>query len=314
MVAARSPFRRCANQKLAGCNWLVKRSRAGGAPAAPLCLSCRLTRTRPNDADLSSDRAVAAEFVRTEAAKRRLVWQLVELQLPLVSKHEQPEGGLAFDLLSSKVEQVTTGHADGVITIDLAESNDAHREHMREELGEPYRTMLGHLRHEIGHYYWMTLIQPHEDALNAFRALFGDQQVDYAQSLKRHYAKGAPPNWQDHHVSPYATAHPWEDWAETFAHYLHIRDTLQTAAAFGMIVTGPRLEPSMIAAPAIHPDDLFEEILSDWIPLTLALNAINRSMGKDDLYPFVLSPGAQVKLSFVHDYVKRSMARPPTPK
>jgi hypothetical protein len=209
---------------------------------------------------------------------------------------------------------VTTGHADGVITVDLAESNDAHREQMREELGEPYRTMLGHLRHEVGHYYWATLIQPDEDVLAAFRRLFGDEQADYSEALKRHYTQGPPPDWQDKHVSPYATAHPWEDWAETFAHYLHIRDTLQTAGAFGMIVTGPHLDPSLMAAPNVHKDEHFEEILSDWIPLTLALNAINRSMGKDDLYPFVLSPRAQKKLSFVHSHVKRSATHSRTPK
>jgi hypothetical protein len=216
--------------------------------------------------------------------------------------------------LSSKVEPVTTGHADGVITIDLAESNDAHREQMRAELGEPYRTMLGHLRHEIGHYYWSILIQPDQRALTDFRDLFGDQQADYAEALQRHYTQGPPPDWQDRHVSAYATAHPWEDWAETFAHYLHIRDTLQTAAAFGMIVVGPHFDPSLIAAPNVHPDERFEEILSDWIPLTLALNAINRSMGRDDLYPFVLSPGAQERLVFVHSHVKRSRAHSGTSK
>jgi hypothetical protein len=299
MVAARAPVKHCANHEIAGCNWLVRRSKEGGDQ---LCLSCRLTRTRPNDLDLANDRTVASEFVRTEAAKRRLLWQLLELDLPFGSPP------LAFDLLSSKVEPVTTGHADGVITIDLAESNDAHRERMREELGEPYRTMLGHLRHEIGHYYWATLIQSDEEALTAFRGLFGDEQADYSDALKRHYAEGPPANWQDKHVSPYATAHPWEDWAETFAHYLHIRDTLQTAGAFGMIVVGPHFDPSLIAAPNVHPDERFDEILSDWIPLTVALNAINRSMGKDDLYPFVLSPSAQEKLAFVHAHVRRSSA------
>jgi hypothetical protein len=296
VVAVKSPGRRCANHELAGCNWVTRRP-------GTLCLSCQLTRTRPNDADLAGDPAVAAEFAGAEAAKRRLVWQLLELHLPIVSHHDQPEGGLAFDLLSSKVQPVTTGHANGVITVDLAESNDAHREQMRAELGEAYRTMLGHLRHEVGHYYWTILVQPDEAALTAFRERFGDEQADYASALERHYHDGPPPDWQQEHVSPYATAHPWEDWAESFAHYLHIRDTLQTAAAFGMIVTGPHLDPSLMAAPNIHPDATFEEILADWVPLTLALNAINRSMGKDDLYPFVLSPVADQKLAFVHDRV-----------
>lgn len=278
---------RCANAELAACNWIAPR------PGA-LCLSCRLTRTRPAD----DDPEALAAFAETEGAKRRLVAQLLELGLPLQSWADRP-GGLAYDLLSSRDEPVVIGHQDGVITIDLAESDDPHRERVRQEMGEPYRTMLGHLRHETGHYYWTVLVEgtPH---LDRFRALFGDERADYAAAVDRHYAEGPPPNWADAHVSAYATMHPWEDWAETFAHYLHIRDTLQTAAAHGIRVDAA--DATLSAAPAEVDADAepFDAVLAEWLPLTYALNAVNRSMGRDDLYPFVLSPPVVEKLSWVH--------------
>jgi hypothetical protein len=220
-------YRRCAAEVTAGCNWLV----AADGPDA-LCRSCRLTRTRPADADAEGMAALRA----AEEAKRRLVFQIDELGLPLASRHEDPDGGLAFDLLSSYGGAVSTGHAGGVITLDLSESDDAHRESVRQELGEPYRTVLGHLRHEIGHHYWPALVD-RAGRVEEFRALFGDERADYAGALDRHYAEGPPHDWPDRYVSSYATMHPWEDWAESFAHYLHIRDTLQTAAAFR---AGPR--------------------------------------------------------------------------
>jgi hypothetical protein len=302
-----SPGYRCRDQELAACNWVLPQPEAGA-----LCQSCRLTRTRPNDADLD-DAHVAELFVRAEAAKRRLVFQLLELAVPLTSRREYPEAGLAFDFLVDKGSPITIGHADGVITIDLAESDDSYRERLRARLDEPYRTMLGHLRHEVGHYYWDVLVSPDDDVLGQFRGLFGDERSDYQKALERHYEAGAPPGWAGDHVSAYAAAHPWEDWAETWAHYLHIRDTLQTAASHGVIVTGPRfsakpadprvdarLEPSLMASPTLDPQSDFDDILADWLPLTYALNAINRSMGKDDLYPFVLSPKVVEKLRFVH--------------
>lgn len=305
--------RHCANQALAGCNWLVSSAETGG-----LCRSCRTTRTRPADADLKIDPDVVERFVRTEAAKRRLVFQLFELDLPITTFHENPDTGLAFDLLVKKAEPITIGHADGVITIDLAESDDAYRERMRAQLDETYRTMLGHLRHEVGHYYWQVLVEPDPRSLDGFRECFGDDRRDYQQALEAHYDQGPSPEWSNTHVSAYAAAHPWEDWAETWAHYLHIRDTLQTAAGHGVIVTGPRsetasfdptLEASLIAAPSVDAEDNFEDILAEWLPLTYALNAINRSMGKDDLYPFVLNATVVAKLRFVHRQVERASGR-----
>jgi hypothetical protein len=298
----------CANATLATCNWLVP---AAGA----LCPCCRLTRTRPADGDAEG----LVAFARTEAAKRRLHYQLTDLGLPVVAKADDDARGLAFDLLSSARTPVTTGHADGVVTIDLAEGHDAHREAMRVELAEPYRTLLGHVRHEVGHYYWVVLVEgnglvPAGGAtLGRFRELFGDERADYGEALQRHYASAPATGWNDTHVSAYATAHPWEDWAETFAHYLHIRDTLQTAGAYGMVVTGPDAPVEDAGQLVAVPNELdrprrFQQVLDTWLPLTYALNAVNRSMGRDDLYPFVISPPVVGKLAFVHEVVGAAAA------
>ncbi len=312
--------RRCANAELAACNWLVQaptpvEGDAGTDPGG-LCVCCRLTRVRPAEAD-----PVGRErFERAEAAKRRLVAQLLDLGLPVVPKSVDSAGGLAFDLLNSTERKVVTGHSDGVITLDLAESDDAHRELVRTQLGEPYRTLLGHFRHEVGHYYWGSLVSADPARSDAFRHLFGDPDIDYSAALDRHYADGPPVDWRETYVSAYATMHPWEDWAETFAHYLHIRDTLRTAAEFGLRVDGPDLDAFGVPAhrhaaepgrpgglgghrAARSPSPAAADIIAQWLPLTYALNAINRSMGRDDLYPFVLTPAVQAKLAFVHDVI-----------
>jgi hypothetical protein len=290
---AATQLHRCANQILAGCNWMVD-------TVDTLCRSCELTRTRPNDADAVG----LTEFRKAEAAKRRVVFQLLDLGLPGVAP-----GELAFDLLSSEQEPVTTGHADGVITIDLAESDDAAREERRTELDEPYRTMLGHLRHELGHYFQPLIVIGDEEWASC-RELFGDERENYSEALQRHYENGTPPDWRQRYVSAYATMHPWEDWAETFAHYLHIRDTLQTAAEYGVTVSGPRavvLDRSLKANPQPEAGErTFAEVMQNWLPLTYALNAVNRSMGKDDLYPFTLAAPVIDKLAFVHERVNAS--------
>jgi hypothetical protein len=275
---------RCANLDLVACNWLVQHD-------GELCASCEVTRTRPSDDDPEG-----LEQLRVaEAAKRRLLFELGELGLPVHSWRDR-DGGLAFELLSSRAEPVTTGHADGVITLDLAESDDVHRMRMREELGEPYRTVLGHLRHEVGHYYWPLLVTE-GDARDRFRALFGDEREDYGAALERHYADGPPADWSQQFVSAYAATHPWEDWAETFAQYLHIWDALQTAAEYGVRVGDAEPDPAA---------GDFRALLARWLPLTYALNAINRSMGRDDLYPFVLAEPVIDKLAFVHELVARA--------
>ena len=281
-------FQLCANMHAAQCNWLV-RGGAGGA----LCASCRLTRTRPNDADT---KAMAA-FSRAEQSKRRLIAELHELQLPIVGRDEDPDYGLAFDLLSSEYETVLTGHNNGVITLDLAEGDDVHREQLRIEMDEPYRTLLGHFRHEIGHYYYYRLIDPDRDYLAQFRELFGDPDADYQEALNRHYRDGAPSGWKRSFVSSYATMHPAEDWAETFAHYLHIRDTLDTSAAFGLAPAAATLQRRVLGPSA------FPILIDMWLPLSWSLNMVNRSMGHDDLYPFMLPTAVLDKMRFIHTVV-----------
>ena len=288
LVALSSGAARCANLELAGCNWLVD------APGE-LCGSCRLTRTRPSDADAEG----IERFRDAEAAKRWLLFELGELGLPVQSWRER-DGGLAFELLSGDRGAVTTGHADGVVTLDVAESDDAHREALREQLGEPYRTVPSLLPHQIPNYS-VPLRGPEGRAGAPCRELFGDEREDYGAALERHYETGPPPDWSQRFVSAYATMHPWEDWAETFAHYLHIWDTLQTAGAFGVNVRGAE-------APAPDGGD-FQELLDDWLPLTYALNALSRSMGRDDLYPFVLPAPVVEKLAFVQERVTAASRR-----
>jgi hypothetical protein len=287
----------CSNAALARCNWVVEDDEPDG-----LCVSCRLTARRPSD----SDSAGLEDFAVAESWKRRLIFQLLDLGLPI-----GPD--LRFELLSSSGRRppVVTGHADGVITLDLAESDDVRREQRRAELGEPYRTLLGHFRHEIGHYYWPILVE-RSGRLDRCRKLFGDEREDYGEARSRHYDAGPPSDWFERHVSAYATMHPWEDWAETFAHYLHIRDTLETAAEFGIVVAGPERahDPDLMAAPG--PEVLagsWAAIIDNWLPLTYALNQVNRSMGQDDLYPFTLGPVVLDKLEFVHECVEAGSAK-----
>ncbi|GAB5900881.1 zinc-binding metallopeptidase family protein [Mycolicibacterium mageritense] len=285
-------YQLCANMHVAQCNWLV---RIGGDQ---LCASCALTRTRPADTDTSA----LAAFGEAEMAKRRLIAELHELGLPIVSRSEDPQFGLAFDLLSSEFEQVMTGHQNGVITIDLAEGDDVHREQLRIAMDEPYRTLLGHFRHEIGHYYFYRLIAPSEPYSEQFTELFGDPDADYQAALDRHYEEGAPDGWEDTYVSSYATMHPAEDWAETFAHYLHIRDTLDTAAAFGFAPAGATFDRKVLGPSG------FDTIIEMWLPLSWALNMVNRSMGHADLYPFVLPPAVLEKMRFVHTVIDETTA------
>jgi hypothetical protein len=200
---------------------------------------------------------------------------------------------------------VFTGHSDGLITINIAEADDPFREKLRKQLNEGYRTVLGHFRHEIGHYYWDRLVKE-SDWLPAFRNVFGDESYDYGEAVKRHYAQGSPNNWPDYYVSAYATMHPWEDWAETWAHYMHLVDTLETAQSYGLVLRakpegGPRA-PTVSARQVDFED--FDELIAAWLPITVALNSLNRSMGVIDPYPFVLVDAVLDKLRFVHDLVQ----------
>ncbi|BDZ42315.1 hypothetical protein GCM10025865_16140 [Paraoerskovia sediminicola] len=297
----------CANAELS-CNWLVESS-----TGEIHCPACRLIRKRPHPAD----EVATDQLAKAMHAERRLFAQLRENGLPLVS-YEDRAGGIAFDLLSSTTgPNVTIGHANGVVTIDLSEVGDAYRVRLREKLGEPYRTMLGHFRHEIGHYYWQELVFSDDVLLDDCRRLFGDDRTDYRAELERHYKEGAPDDWSESFISEYATMHPWEDFAETWAHYLHITGTMQTAAAFSMQLGGlvgdkldPILQGSLRSAPGYsataYRDSDIDSILDAWHPLARAFNQINRSMGKADLYPFVIAVPVREKLAFVHEVVRRA--------
>lgn len=287
----------CVNAELIGCNWV--------APGpAQLCRSCALTRTTPDRADP----VAAMAWANAERQKRRMVLQLFHLGLPVISYREQPVGGLAFDLLYSSDGSVTVGHADGVITVDVGEDDDARRARLRDRLGERYRTLLGHFRHEIGHYYW-PLCAGRPEVIDATRALFGDERADYAAALDAHYQHddpGASPPWQDGYVSDYATAHPWEDWAETFAHVLHIVGVMSSIERYGLRLRGDRWGREEPAPEPPGPQAAMTEILAAWMPLSIALNALNRAMGLEDIYPFVLSEPVRQKLIYVHDCMARA--------
>lgn len=298
-------MRFCANATYNACNWLVP-----AHEVAAFCDACRLNRTIP-------DLGIMENLIlwqRIETAKHRLVYTLLRLGLPLTSRFEDPAKGVVFDFLAGAGQsgqegpRVITGHIKGVITIDIAEADPVERERHRRDMIEPYRTLLGHLRHETGHHYWERLIR---DGVwhSAFREIFGDERRDYASVLEFHYANGPNPDWQNHYVSSYASAHPWKDFAETWAHYLHIVDTLETANSFGM-----RIHPKAGRKPVLETDiafdpcvmDEFDALIAAWLPLTYAVNSLNHSMGQPDLYPFVLTPTVVGKLRFIHGLIHKS--------
>jgi hypothetical protein len=307
MAKPRAAVRFCANAEYDACNWLVP---ADGPDK--LCAACRHNRTIP----VLSEPANLEAWRKLELAMHRLFYTLLKLRLPLVDRTENPAHGLVFDVLADpparQGPKVLTGHDDGLITLALTEADDAQREQRRQQMGEPYRTLLGHLRHEVGHYFWDVLVRD-AGKLEACRAVFGDDTLDYEAALKTHYAEGAPADWQNSFISEYATTHPWEDFAETWAHYLHIVDTLETATAFGVQVA-PKLDETgeLQADGNLDPyrEKDIERLVSDWLPLTFAVNNLNRSMGQPDLYPFILSKPAIAKLGFIHDLVRE--ARPKT--
>lgn len=292
-------WRFCANADHDVCNWLVP---ADGPDI--FCEACRHNRTIP---DLSVEGNLY-RWHRIEDAKHRLFYSLIQLRLPLATRAEDAEG-LVFDMIADpddpNADRVLTGHASGLITINIAEADDAERESRRAGMGELYRTLLGHFRHEVGHYYWDRLVRDgRPEVLERFRALFGDEREDYAGALNQHYVQGPADDWRDRCISAYASAHPWEDFAETWAHYLHIVDTLGTAGAYGLRLR-PDVDQTGDLATRIDFDSYhgqtIESLIEAWMPLTLAVNSLNRSMGLADLYPFVLSPPVITKLGFVHD-------------
>jgi hypothetical protein len=299
---------RCTQHDTLGCNWLApeehdefkKRGR---------CLADSLIRREP----AADDTLAREKLVPTAAALRRLVYQLDDIGLP-VDPFWRRDGGLAFDLLSSYTtgEKVVIGHAGGVITIDVVESLDDYRESLRVKLGEPYRTMLGHFRHEVGHYYQNILVETGSGAmryLDECRALFGDETASYGDAIARHYAAGAPAGWGTSFISEYATMHPWEDFAECFAHYLHIADTIDTSREAGMVLLADKVRfaaPRDIAPLESYADEPIERMLFDWRWMSMFFNRVNTAMGKNPLYPFEIPSAVVGKLGFIHRVIRES--------
>jgi hypothetical protein len=299
LAAPDNHYRLCANAQYDVCNWLIAWDKQ-----ELYCIACRHNRTIP---DITNPENLL-HWRKIEAAKRRLFYTLLRLRLPLTTRFEDAFG-LAFDFLSDPggglPGRVMTGHSHGLITLNVAEADDAERERQRRTMNEPYRTLLGHFRHEIAHYYWDRLVA-NGPAITVFRQLFGDERSDYSGSLQRYYADGPASNWANQFVTAYASAHPWEDFAETWAHYLHMVDTMETAAAFGMqlrppLAGGPDLAAVIDFDPHTAP---IERLVDIWLPLTFAMNSINRSMGQPDLYPFALPPPVISKLTFVYDRIR----------
>ena len=301
------PQRYCANHAYDACNWLLSPEESA---QGSLCYACQFNRFIPDLNDAHN----LERWRKIETAKHRLFHALIRLRLPIVNRRDDPENGLAFDFLEYALDgsgPVMTGHSNGLITLAINEADDDQRERMRVEMGEYYRTLLGHFRHEIGHYYWNLLIRD-GGRLERCRAVFGDDRQDYQEALKAHYAKPPSDDWQADHVSVYAASHPWEDFAETWAHYLHIVSTLETAWLYGIAIAPLTPSAPQFSAPAIGGDPYltlgFDEIMSAWLPLSMAVNSLNRSMGLQDFYPFVLTTSIRRKLAFIHEVIRETQA------
>ncbi len=290
----------CANRERIACNWLCD-TRYN----ASLCQSCLHTVKIPN---LSTAEGLK-RWRRLERAKRRLFYSLIKFNLALSNHRDVAPGALRFALIGDRMKsdgthvRVMTGHKNGLITINIAEADDAIREATRQAMGEPYRTLVGHFRHEVGHYYWDRLVD-RPGVIDRFRECFGDERTKYSDSLKSYYRDGPPKGWNASYVSAYATAHPWEDFAETWAHHFHMVAGLETAYSYG-INPQPMHDGALPRLQLIDPyhETNYDELISHWRPITMAMNAMNRSMGNRDFYPFKLTDQITRKLRFVHDLV-----------
>lgn len=303
-------MKRCDNGVRHGvCDWLLPAD-----SIERLCMACRMNNTIP---DPNTDRNRML-WARMEMAKRRLICSLLGLGMTLPSKAENPETGLAFDIVSTLSNpEVTTGHLNGLITVNLEEADDTYRQFNRQQLGENSRTLLGHFRHESAHYFWRRFLSDlaWDDPLRlAFRERFGNEWLDYATALSTHYEHGAPAGWENHFITGYAASHPWEDWAETWAHYLQIVDGLETCESMGIRVQFIALPLVMLPAeagalPAMLPQSTaangeFLAWLQRWICLSTVLNEISASLGESALYPFVIPVGVAQKLRLAHHFAQ----------
>lgn len=287
-------YKYCKNKVHGVCNWVIEKSDLND-----FCEACQLNRTIPN----LSEKKNFESWRHLEVAKHRLIYQLVKIGLPLPSKITNEKEGLCFDFVSGKGNSgLMTGHANGVITILLKEADSVKREQMRKDMSEPYRTLIGHLRHEVGHYFWDRLVLTDAEVLKDFRNIFGDERLNYSEALKKHYKEGPRKDWQQEFISKYAASHPWEDWAESWAHYLHIISMVESAYFFGMHVDPKHAKGEMKADVSFDPYTVadFDIIVQTCVPLSFAVNSINRAMGVPDVYPFVLTPNVIAKMKFIH--------------
>ncbi len=291
-------LRPCANRiNHSVCNWMLD-----VADEHPLCITCRLTDVIPSLDDPNNLHHWAA----IERAKRRLVFSLMDIGLtpqPKTGPHDKQ--GLTFHLLENLPGgmPVMTGHDGGLITLNIAEADDVFRESARISMHEPLRSLLGHLRHEVSHYLQQRYITgtPGEQRC---KELFGDHDADYAAALQAHYSNGPPPDWSDRFISAYASSHPWEDWAETCAHYLLVIDAVQTAASWGLRLEGPTKANADEQEPQSMP--LENLVIEHWLPVAQFLNAMNRSLGLPDSYPFLLPPQVLEKMKLVQDLLAKA--------
>ena len=294
-------YKDCANAKRGVCNWVVSADNEND-----YCEACKHNITIPN-LDVPEN---LARWKKIELAKRYVFRSLMRWELPMPSRVKDPQEGLAFEFLSDVkkpdggLELVKTGHDSGLITINILEADDAEREKRRVSMGETYRTLVGHFRHELAHYFWDRLVRD-SSHLDRCREIFGDERADYGEALKRHYENGSPAGWQNSFITPYATSHPWEDFAETWAHYLHMVDALETARSYGIAIKTATSKYGV--GNQVNFEPYFAQnaqvLLDAWVPLTVAVNGLNRSMGQPDLYPFVLSKPVVEKLQFVHELI-----------
>jgi hypothetical protein len=300
-LAAEQIYRPCANGTQFGvCNWMISEDDSN-----PFCIACRLNEVIPNlDQPKNIER-----WKKVELAKRRCIYTFLKLGLPFANSAHPNQPALSFRFLEDiQNKPVKTGHENGIITVNVAEADEDEREHRRLAMHEPYRTLVGHLRHESGHFYWNRLVANSPNLIR-FRELFGDENLDYNSALQTHYKQGPPAEWPERNITAYASSHPWEDWAETWAHYLHVIDTLEAAASFGVGIdpdntdngNGSTVEPIFF-----EQQKDFDSLMTEWIPLTSALNSINRGMGLPDLYPFVTPPAVMEKLRFIHQLIHES--------
>ena len=273
------------------CNRAI-RWRALGGPQERLCDCCRYNRVIP---DLS-EAGNLNRWRRLEAAKRRMFYGLDLLGLRYGKAEDGFAPPLSFEFKADAREgeaqaavcrPVLTGHSNGCITINIREADDAEREKLRVQFGEDQRTLLGHFRHEMGHYYWEVLVRGRAE--DECKAVFGDhRQPTYAEALERHYRTGPPSDWRQRYASAYATMHPWEDFAETFSTFLDMICLLDTAHHLGFSEAEPALRPPIDA------------MVPQYQRMGTALNEMNRALGLGDAVPIVLAAPVVEKLRFIH--------------